>query len=180
MWRPCLKFLKGALWPGFCRCRYQSAHNVADYPRAWEIDIAFNTQKANQSGLDEEDDGPSAEEEANVKTIPTHVGRDRRSPGFADFLQFLELGCGGSPLQGYPAVIVILSSIPPSVCIRPPLPLTQALTFHRSYSTLFPASPPAHSSPRSGPPSMVGPSAPSTAPPRLPHSLVHYLSVQPS
>jgi len=36
-------------------------------------------------------------------------------------LQFLELGCGGSPLQGYPAVIVILSSIPPSVRIHPPL-----------------------------------------------------------
>jgi hypothetical protein len=34
-------------------------------------------------------------------------------------LQFLELGCGGSPLQGYPAVIVILSSIPPSVSIHP-------------------------------------------------------------
>jgi E3 ubiquitin-protein ligase listerin len=46
---------------------------------------------------------------------------DRRSPGFTDFLQFLELGCGGSPLQGYPAVLVILSSIPPSVRIYPPL-----------------------------------------------------------
>ena len=35
-------------------------------------------------------------------------------------MQFLELGCGGSPSQGYPAVIVILSSIPPSVGIHPP------------------------------------------------------------
>jgi len=25
---------------------------------------------------------------------------------FAGLLQFLELGCGGSPLQGYPAIIV--------------------------------------------------------------------------
>jgi hypothetical protein len=120
MWRPWLKFLKGALWPGFCRCRYQSAHSAADYPRAWEIDTAFDPQKANQSGSDEEDDGPSAEEEANVQAVPTHVDKDRRSPGFADFLQFLELGCGGSPLQGYAAVIVFLSSIPPSVSIHPP------------------------------------------------------------
>jgi hypothetical protein len=119
MWRPCLKFLKGALWPGFCRCRYQSAHYAADYPRAWEIDTAFDPQKANQSGSDGENDGSSPEEEANVQAVPTHVGKDRRSPGFADFLQFLELGCGGSPLQGYPAVIVILSSIPPSVSIHP-------------------------------------------------------------
>jgi hypothetical protein len=95
--------------------RYQSAHCAADFPRAWEIDTTFDPQKANQSGSDEEDDGSGAEEEANVQAVPAHVGKHRRSPGFADFLQFLELGCGGSPLQGYPAVIVILSSIPPSV-----------------------------------------------------------------
>jgi hypothetical protein len=170
-------------WPGFYRCRYQSAHYAAEFPRAWEIDTAFDPQKANQSGSDEEDDGSSAEGEANVQAVPTHVGnlKDRRSPGFADFLQFLELSCGGSPLQGYPAVVVILSSIPPPVGIHPPpfffnILLTQALTFHRSYC----ASPPVHSSPRSGPPSMVELSAPSTAPPRLPLSLVLYLSVQPS
>ncbi|KAI0273234.1 hypothetical protein BGY98DRAFT_998534 [Russula aff. rugulosa BPL654] len=99
MWRPWLKFLK-------------------DYPRAWEIDTAFDPRKANQSGSDEEDDGSSAEEEANVQAVPTQVGKDRRSAGFEDFLQFLELGCGGSPLQGYPAVIVILSSIPPSILLH--------------------------------------------------------------
>ncbi|KAF8500410.1 hypothetical protein F5888DRAFT_1682008 [Russula emetica] len=99
MWRPWLKFLK-------------------DFPRAWEIDTAFDLKKANQSGSDEEDDGSSAEEEANVQAVPTHVDKDRRSPGFADFLQFLELGCGGSPLQDYPAVIVILSSIPPSILLH--------------------------------------------------------------
>ena len=103
--------------PSFVVVGNQSAHYAADYPRAWEIDTAFDPQKANQSGSDEEDDGSGAEEEANVQAVPTDVGKDRRSPGFADFLQFLELGCGGSPLQGYPAVIIILSSIPPSVCI---------------------------------------------------------------
>jgi len=118
MWRPWLKFLKGALWSRLCHCQYQSTHYAADCPRAWEIDTTFDPQKANQSGSDEEDDGSSAGEEANVQAVPTHVGKDRRSPGFADFLQFLELGCGGSPLQGYPAVIVILTSIPPSVGIR--------------------------------------------------------------
>jgi hypothetical protein len=107
--------------------------------------------------------------------------KDRRSPGFTDFLQFLELGCGGSPLQGYPAVLVILSSIPPSVRNNPPLYyLTfynpHASTLYSSYSILILACPQAHSSPLSGPPSMVAPSAPSIAQPRLPHSLVLYLS----
>ena len=120
MWRPWLKFLKGALSSRPCHCQYQSTHYAADCPRAWEIDTAFDPQKANQSGSDEEDDGSSAGEEANVQAVPTHVGKDRRSPGFADFLQFLELGCGGSPLPGYPAVIVFLTSIPPSVGIHPP------------------------------------------------------------
>ena len=106
-----------------CRCRCQSAHYAAEFPCAWEIDTSFDPQKANQSGSDGEDDGSGAEEEANVQAVPTQVDKDRRSPGFADFLQFLELGCGGSPLQGYPAVIVILSSIPPLVGIYPPLSL---------------------------------------------------------
>ena len=102
----------------FCRYQYQSTHYAADFPRTWEIDAAFDPQKANQSGSDEEDDDSSGEEEINAQTVPTQVSKDLRSPGFADFLQFLELGCGGSPLQGYPAVIVILSSIPPSVRVH--------------------------------------------------------------
>lgn len=110
--------------PGSCHRRYQSTHYAADYPRAWEIDAVFDPQKVNQSGSDEEHDGSSAEEEANVQTDPTNGSKDRRSPGFAEFLQFLELGCGGSPLQGYPAVIVLLSSIPPSVGIHPTVSLS--------------------------------------------------------
>lgn len=34
---------------------------------------------------------------------------------YNDFLNFLRLACGGSPLEGYPAVIVILSTLPPQV-----------------------------------------------------------------
>ncbi|KAH9988778.1 hypothetical protein BJV74DRAFT_459602 [Russula compacta] len=93
MWRPWLKFLR-------------------DFPRAWEIDTSFELHRTNESESDEEDDGSGAEEQPKVQPA------DRRSPGFADFLQFLELGCGGSPLQGYPAAIVILSSIPPSILLH--------------------------------------------------------------
>jgi hypothetical protein len=35
-------------------------------------------------------------------------------------LQFLELGCGGSPIQGYSTVILVISSIPSSVRIFHP------------------------------------------------------------
>ena len=119
MWRPWLKFLKRALSPGSC-C-HQNAHRVAEFPRAWEIDAAFDPHKVNKGESDEEDDGSSAEEGPDVQVASTNVAKLQRSLGFADFLQFLELGCGGSPLQGYPAVIVILSSIPPSVRTHPPI-----------------------------------------------------------
>ncbi|KAI9452266.1 hypothetical protein F5148DRAFT_1331820 [Russula earlei] len=100
MWRPLLKFLK-------------------NLPRAWEIDATFDLDKANDSESDEADDGPGTEEETKVQPTSAPLANDRESPGFADFLQFLQLGCGGSPLQGYPAVIVVLSSIPSSILLHP-------------------------------------------------------------
>ncbi|KAI9444100.1 hypothetical protein H4582DRAFT_1919312 [Lactarius indigo] len=48
----------------------------------------------------------------------TSIAESGRSPGFADFLQFLELGCGGLPLQGYPAVLAFLHSIPSSILLH--------------------------------------------------------------
>jgi hypothetical protein len=88
---------------------------AADLPRAWEIDASFELHQANEGESDEEDDGSDAEEEPKIQPASALVPRDRRSPGFANFLQFLELGCGGSPMQGYPAVILVISSIPSSV-----------------------------------------------------------------
>ena len=88
---------------------------AAAFPRAWEIDVSFELHQANESESEEEDDNSGAEEEPKIQPASVPVAKDRRSPGFADFLQFLELGCGGSPMQGYPAVIVIIASIPSSV-----------------------------------------------------------------
>lgn len=34
---------------------------------------------------------------------------------YDEFLDFLKLGCGGSPRQGYPAVLVIVSTVPNEV-----------------------------------------------------------------
>jgi E3 ubiquitin-protein ligase listerin len=118
MWRPWLKFLKGTT--PHCFCRRHNAHGVTDYPRVWEIDATFELHKANEGDSDEED-GSDAEEGKTDQPASGCTVKDGRSPAFADFLQFLELGCGGSPLQGYPAILVVLSSIPPSVRVVPPL-----------------------------------------------------------
>jgi hypothetical protein len=34
---------------------------------------------------------------------------------YAEFLEFLKLGCGGSVTQFYPAIVIILSKLPDSV-----------------------------------------------------------------
>lgn len=112
MWRPWLKFLKGTPWHSyFC---LDITHDTVENPHAWEIDAAFELPKATESESDSDSD--SDKEDDDSKQQPTApVVQGGRSPGFADFLQFLELGCGGSPLQGYPAVLAFLHSIPSSV-----------------------------------------------------------------
>ncbi len=37
------------------------------------------------------------------------------SPAYRAFLQFVAHACGGAPVQGYPAVLVVLASVPLSV-----------------------------------------------------------------
>jgi hypothetical protein len=116
MWRPWLKFLKGTLWPTIC-C-LDNTYYVVEFPRAWEIDAAFELAKATESDSDEDED--SDNEDDNSKQLPAAlVSKAGRSPGFADFLQFLELGCGGLPIQGYPAVLAFLHTIPSSVRAPP-------------------------------------------------------------
>ena len=127
MWRPWLKFLKGTHWSKiYCLI----THYLVDFPRAWEIDATFELPNQIESDSDEEED--SDKEDDNSKQQPAApASKGGRSPGFADFLQFLELGCGGSPLQGYPAVLAILHSIPSSV-------RTQSASFPCSIVTMNP------------------------------------------
>lgn len=37
------------------------------------------------------------------------------NPAYGEFLQFLRLGCGGSAVSFYPAIVVIISKLPESV-----------------------------------------------------------------
>ncbi len=116
MWRPWLKFLNGTLWPMFCFL--DITHYTIEFPRAWGIGAAFGIPKATESDSDEEDDDSDTKDNSKQKPVAPVV-QGGQSPGFADFLQFLELGCGGLPLQGYPAVLAFLHSIPSSIRVQP-------------------------------------------------------------
>ncbi|KAA1476143.1 hypothetical protein DENSPDRAFT_874439 [Dentipellis sp. KUC8613] len=101
MWQPLLTFLK-------------------DFPRAWEFELAFKVEKEAESESESEDEDEESHEnhappaEAQTET-PTPSTAATTSMAYQEFLQFLELGCSGSPLQGYPTVVIILSTIPSSI-----------------------------------------------------------------
>jgi E3 ubiquitin-protein ligase listerin len=66
---------------------------------------------------DEDEAGEEGGDSDDEKISTNKVVDDspRTSIAFRDFLQFLELGCGGSPIEGYPTIIIILSTIPSTV-----------------------------------------------------------------
>ncbi|KAI3605699.1 delta 9-fatty acid desaturase [Moniliophthora roreri] len=90
MWHPLLLFLK-------------------EYPNSWKIDSNHAAQDDSDSDAEDSED-EEAEESTKPKQPP-----ELKPAAYEEFLQFLQLGCGGSPLQGYPTVVIILSTIPSSI-----------------------------------------------------------------
>ncbi|KAF8151620.1 hypothetical protein B0H34DRAFT_801324 [Crassisporium funariophilum] len=66
---------------------------LKQYPQSWTLDMGENDN--------EEDVAESEESRPN-------------SRAYQEFLRFLQLGCSGSPQQGYPTVVLIVSTIPSS------------------------------------------------------------------
>ncbi|TFY74718.1 hypothetical protein EWM64_g9295, partial [Hericium alpestre] len=88
MWQPLLMFLKS-------------------FPRAWELDAAFTPEK------DEENESDSEEEDEANHVVETSAP-EKQSQAYQEFLRFLQLGASGSPTEGYPTVLIIVSTIPSS------------------------------------------------------------------
>jgi hypothetical protein len=106
MWQPLLTFLKGIFFP----CSpFALSMILSEFPNSWELEL---------TGIRDEEDESSSEDERETDersepTRPAYTSTiERPSSAYREFLQFLELGCSGSPMQGYPTVIIILSSIP--------------------------------------------------------------------
>ncbi|KAF8650294.1 hypothetical protein AX16_005322 [Volvariella volvacea WC 439] len=122
MWQPLLTFLK-------------------EFPGAWDLDRNSSlTSSASLASIDEEDEGSDSEagdeeddededgahEEAALKPSKSSASavsknqapESKTSIAYTEFLQFLQLGCGGSPVQGYPTVVIILSTIPSNILMN--------------------------------------------------------------
>ncbi|KAG5641970.1 hypothetical protein DXG03_003844 [Asterophora parasitica] len=94
-------------------------HNV-QFPRAWEIEQHYDYSKDDEDGDLEDEDVEDKKQDDSPK----------QSIAYQEFLRFLGLGCSGSPLQGYPTVVIILSTIPSSILITSPstIPLADLFT----------------------------------------------------
>ncbi|KAH7921570.1 hypothetical protein BV22DRAFT_1096259 [Leucogyrophana mollusca] len=87
---------------------------LKEFPSAWVLDAAYdpNKQDDDESDSDGEDGEVQGKEES---TFPRGPSSEGQSQAYREFLQFLELGCAGSPVEGYPMVVIILSTIPSSI-----------------------------------------------------------------
>lgn len=76
----------------------------------FDSDSDAESEPDSQSERDsnDDDDDINAPTELPPNGLPT-------SEAYTEFLQFLELACSGSPVEGYPLVLVVLSGIPKSV-----------------------------------------------------------------
>ena len=76
---------------GFFLVFGRRTHRGQEFPDAWALSGAYESDDGEGSELDNE--GPA------------------KPAAYADFLQFLQLGCSGSPIQGYPIVVIVLSTL---------------------------------------------------------------------
>ncbi|KAF8551747.1 hypothetical protein OG21DRAFT_1605114 [Imleria badia] len=107
---------------------------LRDYSQAWTIDMesalrGYNNLDADARGTESDnsdsdsDAGSESDSESerdgndDVLYVPNESPPSGQptSEAFGEFLQLLELGCSGSPAEGYPFVLVVLAGIPKSI-----------------------------------------------------------------
>lgn len=87
---------------------YDLPYDSPEFPHSWTL---------NDNKKDDEEDGDygsEVESDGESQHVTKTITQKQPSQAYLEFLQFLQLGCS-SPLQGYPTVVVIISTIPSSV-----------------------------------------------------------------
>ena len=112
MWQPLLVFLKRKYHLYFVSL-FKFLYDSPEFPQSWTLDEIKKDEGEDGSESEVENDD-DLQHPAKIVT-PSSLPQNQASPAYLEFLQFLQLGCSGSPLQGYPTVMIILSTIPSSV-----------------------------------------------------------------
>jgi hypothetical protein len=123
MWQPLLMFLKRMYYLPFV---HGLPHNSPEFPQSWTLD---DNKKDDE---EDSDYGPEAESDSELRHVTKTITPQKQpSQAYLEFLRFLQLGCS-SPLQGYPTVVIIISTIPSSVRLFDFLNLLSLLTSSRN------------------------------------------------
>ncbi|KAI0075975.1 hypothetical protein K474DRAFT_1645833 [Panus rudis PR-1116 ss-1] len=112
--------VRNVMWPALLTF-------LKEYPNAWELEATPHVDEEDEE--DDSDNDEGSQPESKPQPITPHITTPiPQSQAYQEFLQFLELGCSGSPIQGYPAVLIILSTIPPSIFATSTPPLQVLFT----------------------------------------------------
>ncbi|KAI0036224.1 hypothetical protein K488DRAFT_41686 [Vararia minispora EC-137] len=103
------------LWSAFCEPDVQVRGAMLtpwltflkEFPSAWELEAAYRGDEGEDGEEGSEHEHEDASDEPKERIVSSEP-----SLAFRMFLQFLELGCNGSPLQSYPTILIILSTVP--------------------------------------------------------------------
>ncbi|KDN48410.1 hypothetical protein RSAG8_03002, partial [Rhizoctonia solani AG-8 WAC10335] len=105
--------VRSAMWDGFLPL-------ITAFPEVWNTQPIehSSTGTSGQGEVDGDSDDNSEDTTTEMTMDLATSSRSTTTYGglaFSDFLRFLELGCQGSAIQSYPAVVIVLSTIPESV-----------------------------------------------------------------
>ncbi|KAG8717628.1 listerin E3 ubiquitin protein ligase 1, partial [Ceratobasidium sp. 395] len=87
---------------------------ITKYPEVWSIRAIAPQGQDDDETSDSEGEG----EGEDLAPTPTPTETQSVLPGqsaYLDFLNFLQLGCLGSGVQSYPAVVIVLSTLPSTI-----------------------------------------------------------------
>ncbi|KAH7332749.1 hypothetical protein B0J17DRAFT_677411 [Rhizoctonia solani] len=105
--------VRSLMWDGFLPL-------ITVFPEVWNTKLIELSLKGigGRGGVDSDGDDISEEDAVEMTTEPggsSHFTTTCGHLAYTDFLHFLELGCQGSAIQSYPAVVIVLSTLPESI-----------------------------------------------------------------
>ncbi|KAJ1302223.1 hypothetical protein OPQ81_001046 [Rhizoctonia solani] len=105
--------VRTSMWDGFLPL-------ITTFPEVWNTEPLETSSigTSGQGGVESDDNDDSQEDTMGTTMARATSCRSTTTHGhlaFSDFLHFLELGCHGSAIQSYPAVVIVLSTIPESI-----------------------------------------------------------------
>lgn len=103
--------------------------DLEEFPDAWTLAGTYEHALEERNHGDDESDSEDSEGEAeagdeklddatqDIEEESAKTGGTTNLTAYSEFLQFLQLGCAGSPAQGYPTVVIILSTLSSPVSV---------------------------------------------------------------